>query len=187
MSSSDRLLLILHIGFAIFTLGPLTAATMASPRYIRHRNVAVLRYLNRATRMYGPLTLGIFLFGLFLADGDFARVWLTASITLFVVALGLLLIVERDQRRAVHRLEVAAAEAKPSPKQPERPADTPATDKTTDKPVAGADPARPARPADTADVPADLAQVERGRIAALSGVIAVLWLVILFLMVWWGG
>src|ERR671916_594728 len=124
MSSSDRLLLILHIGFAIFTLGPLTAATMASPRYIRHRNVAVLRYLNRATRMYG----------LFLADGDFARVWLTASITLFVVALGLLLIVERDQRRAVHRLEVAAAEAKPSPTQPERPTDTPATDKTTDKP-----------------------------------------------------
>jgi heme exporter protein D len=200
MSSSDRLLLILHIGFAIFTLGPLTAATMASPRYIRRPNIAVLRYLNRATRLYGLLTLGIFLFGLFLADGDFARVWLTASITLFVVALGLLLIVERDQRRAVHLLEVAAAEARPSPRQvspaqPERPADTPApagtstdktADKTTDKPVAGA--ARPADPADARpELPTGIAQVERGRIAALSGVIAVLWLVILFLMVWWGG
>ena len=53
MSTSDRLLLFLHIGFAIFTLGPLTAATMSTPRYIRKRNVVVVRYLHRATRIYG--------------------------------------------------------------------------------------------------------------------------------------
>src|SRR5918992_241623 len=109
MSSSDRLLLILHVGFAIFTLGPLTAATMATPRYIRRHDVAVLRYLTRATRIYGLGTLGIFLFGLFLAHGDLAEVWLSASMTLFVVAFVLLVLVERDQRRAIHALQVALA------------------------------------------------------------------------------
>src|SRR5919198_2671561 len=109
MSSSDRLLLILHVGFAIFTLGPLTAATMASPRYIRRHDVAVLRYLTRVTRIYGLAALGIFLFGLFLAHGDLARVWLSASMTLFVVALALLVLVERDQRRALHALQMGIA------------------------------------------------------------------------------
>src|SRR5881394_2890648 len=61
MSGAHRLLLILHIGFAIFTLGPLTAATMATPRYIRRGDVAVLRYLRRSTQLYGLLSLGVIL------------------------------------------------------------------------------------------------------------------------------
>jgi Ca2+/Na+ antiporter len=197
MSNSDRLLLILHIGFAIFTLGPLTAATMATPRYIRARNVSVLRYLHRATQIYGLATLGIFLFGLFLAKGQFSKVWLTASMTLFIVALVLLLLVARDQRRAVHALQLAEAEA------PAAPAAGPAT------PVAPVAPAEPGAPPAAAEPPVtepaaepatgpepvaarraapggELAEVERGRIAALSGVIALIWLVILFLMVWNG-
>src|SRR5918999_300186 len=108
LSSSDRLLLILHVGFAIFTLGPLTAATSATPRYIRRRNVAVLRYLTRATRIYGVGSLGIILFGLLLAGGELTEFWLSASGTLFVVALVLLVLIERDQRRAAHILELAA-------------------------------------------------------------------------------
>lgn len=180
MSSSDRLLLIFHIGFAIFSLGPLTAATSVTPRYIRRQNIAVLRYLNRTTRIYGLLTLGILLFGLFLADGDFARVWLTASITLYVVALVLLLIVERDQRKAVHLLELAAVEAGQATPELTKPE---AEASSEDEPEKGEEKRdEPERPVARTDV----AEVERGRIAAMSGVIALIWVVILFMMVWWG-
>jgi hypothetical protein len=191
MSSTDRLLLFLHIGFAIFTLGPLTAATMASPRYIRRREVTVLRYLNRATRIYGLLALGIFLFGLLLAKGKFAQVWLSASMTLFIVALALLFIVERDQRKAIHALELTAAQHVPAPAVPpgEPGTDAPAADSTD---ASGRDASGPSAAADVADGagpapdPVTVAQVEQGRIAAISGVITLLWLVILFLMVWYG-
>jgi hypothetical protein len=152
MSSSDRLLLILHIGFAIFTLGPLTAVTSATPRYIRRGEPAIVRYLNRGTRLYGLLALGVFLFGLLLAHGKFSEFWLSASMTLFVVALVLLFIVERDQRKAVHKLEVAAA-------------------------VDGDE-------GEKAEAEPEPARVEQGRIAAFSGVVALIWLVILVLMVW---
>jgi hypothetical protein len=203
MSSTDRLLLLLHIGFAIFALGPLTAATMASPRYIRRREVTVLRYLNRATRIYGLLALGIFLFGLLLAKGKFAQVWLSASMTLFIVAMALLFIVERDQRKAVHALELTAARHTPVPPGEPGPGTTAGTARPSDIPAEGAPvtgsteasdrgASAPAAGADTADgaepapEPAAVAEVERGRIAAISGVIALLWLVILFLMVWYG-
>jgi Ca2+/Na+ antiporter len=201
MSSSDRLLLILHVGFAIFTLGPLTAATMATPRYIRRHDVAVLRYLLRVSRIYGMGTLGIFLFGLFLAHGDLARVWLSASMTLFVVALVLLVLVERDQRRAIHALQVAIAAGQIA--LPERTGRKPAAatsgkdevETTTEPDQAGGEAAaRPDEAAEaddqTKDVAPrragdDIARVERGRIASISGVVALIWLVILFLMIWY--
>ncbi|TDC55001.1 hypothetical protein E1281_14705 [Actinomadura sp. KC345] len=172
---ADHLLLFFHIGFAIFTLGPLTAATMSTPRYIRKRNVVVVRYLHRVTQIYGVASLGIFLFGLLLAQGELAEVWLSASMTLFIVALVLLLIVERDQRKAAHLLEVAAAE-EPREAAPAEPAGTDekggeATEAAKEAP-AGSD--------------GDIAQVERGRLAAMSGVVALIWLVILVLMVWNG-
>ncbi|TMQ95125.1 hypothetical protein ETD83_22835 [Actinomadura soli] len=179
MSTSDRLLLFLHIGFAIFTLGPLTAATHSTPRYIRKRNVTVVRYLHRTTQIYGIGTLGIFLFGLALAEGDLAEMWLSVSMTLFVVALVLLLIVERDQRKAVHLLEAASAEAKATV--PPRPAAEEAADGKETETGSKTEKEQP-RPA----VEGDVAQVERGRIAALSGVVSLIWLVILVLMVWNG-
>ncbi|WP_067822155.1 hypothetical protein [Actinomadura kijaniata] len=180
MSTSDRLLLVLHVGFAIFTLGPLTAATMSTPRYIRKQDVTVVRYLTRTTRIYALGSLGIFLFGMFLAKGQFAKVWLSASMTLFLVALVLLFLVERDQRKAIHLLEVAAAEAPP---RPAAPAEPPAGDEKAEKTAKAAKTDAPEeKPAPRADV----AQVERGRIAAMSGVVALIWLVILFLMVWYG-
>ncbi|GAA3944861.1 hypothetical protein GCM10023085_28720 [Actinomadura viridis] len=180
MSTIDRLLLLLHIGFAIFTLGPLTAATMASPRYIRKRNPTVLRYLNRTTQIYGVASLGIFLFGLWLAEGRFAQVWLSVSMTLFIVALVLLLLIERDQRKAVQLLE-AAAERVPAPAAPAKEAGAAAGEaKET-----GAGRAETAPPPPGAAV-GDIAQVERGRIAAISGVVALIWVVILVLMVWNG-
>ncbi|MEV5576255.1 hypothetical protein AB0L06_40010 [Spirillospora sp. NPDC052269] len=160
MSSSDRLLLTLHIGSAIFALGPLTAATMSTPRYIRKRDVAIVRYLNRTTTIYAFGSLAIFLFGLILARGDLAKVWLSASMTLFIVALVLLFLVERDQRKAIGLLEAAAAGA---------PAASEAEEKAKGK---------------GKGTSGEVAAVERGRIAALSGLIALIWIVILILMVW---
>ena len=89
MSFTDRLVLWLHIGFAIFTIGTVTAAIMSTPRYIRARNQTVVGYLYRITRIYTLLSLGVLVFGLVLAqiDKDFAKPWLSVSLTLFVVAL----------------------------------------------------------------------------------------------------
>lgn len=101
----DQLLLWLHIAVAIFTLGPVTAATMATPRAIRSGEVTVLRFLHRMTRLYGALSLLVFGFGLALARSRFDEFWVSASMTLFVVALALLFaIVEPDQRKALRRL-----------------------------------------------------------------------------------
>lgn len=101
----DRLLLWLHIGFAIFTIGPITAATMSTPRYIRAGEISVVRFLNRITRFYGLGSLLVFAVGLGLARGRFDQFWLSAAMTLFIVGLVLLLaIVEPDQRKAVKLL-----------------------------------------------------------------------------------
>jgi hypothetical protein len=187
MSTSDRILLILHIGFAIFTLGPLTAATMSTPRYIRHRNATVVRYLNRTTQIYGAGTLLIFLFGLWLAKGELAHVWLSASMTLFIVALVLLLIVERDQRKAAKLLDEAgpapAAVAAAAP-QAEAEAAAEAEDGGESGAESGAAKTTGETPVAARPAAGEVAQVERGRIAAISGVIALIWLVILVLMVW---
>ncbi|MEV7806584.1 hypothetical protein AB0O28_26910 [Microbispora sp. NPDC088329] len=143
MSPLDHLLLWLHIGFAIFALGPLTAVTSVTPRYIRAREVGVLRYLHRATRLFGLLTIGVFLFGLLLGlaidRGALGAPYLSVSMTLFVVAAVLLVIVERDQRTAIAAL--------------------------------------------SSESPEDDAKVQTGRIAALAGISALIWLVILFLMI----
>ncbi|GLW07328.1 hypothetical protein Misp01_24580 [Microtetraspora sp. NBRC 13810] len=134
------LLLVLHIGFAIFTLGPLTAVTMAAPRAIRAKEVGLLRFLQRSTRIYGLGALGVLIVGLGLGGSDLGKPYLTVSMTLFVVAIVLLVLIERDLRTAVRVLST-----------------------------------------ETAD---DDAKVQTGRIAALAGVVALIWLVILVLMVW---
>ena len=59
MSFTDRLVLWLHIGLAIFTIGPVTLAIMSTPRYIRRRNLVILRYLYRVTRLFAILCLGV--------------------------------------------------------------------------------------------------------------------------------
>jgi hypothetical protein len=139
----SSLLLWLHIGFAIFTVGPLTAATMAAPRAIRNKNVPVLENIQRTTRIYSVGTLGVLVFGLAMGLSMGAEVlgrWnMTASMTLFVVAVVLLVIIDRDLRTAVQAL---ASESE-----------------------------------------ADDAKVQNGRIAAISGLLSLIWLVILFLMV----
>jgi protein-S-isoprenylcysteine O-methyltransferase Ste14 len=139
----SSLFLWLHIGFAIFTIGPLTAATMAAPRAIRANDLPVLRSIQRTTRIYSVAALGVLVFGVLLGvmlgDGLLGEWYMTASMTLFIVAIVLLFIIDRDLRGAVQALQSEEKD--------------------------------------------DDAKVQNGRIAAISGLLAVIWLVILFLMV----
>ena len=113
MSFTDRLLLWFHIGFVIFAIGPVTIATMSTPRYIRARNVGVLRYLSRMTRIFGAASLGVLLFGIIAAQSlhEISKTWVTASMTLFVVALVLLVLIMRDQHKAIAAVEASLAAA----------------------------------------------------------------------------
>jgi len=105
MSGGDKFLLWLHIAAVMFLLGPLTIATTTTPRYIRTGDIAVLRHLHRTTRIFGIGSLLVFLFGAALGRDHLDRPWITASMTLFVVAIILLVIVERDQRKSISKLD----------------------------------------------------------------------------------
>jgi hypothetical protein len=180
MSFTDRLILWFHIGFVIFAIGPVTIATLSSPRYIRTRNLVVLRYLSRMTRIFGAASLGVLLFGIIAAQSlhDISKAWATASMTLFVVALVLLALIMRDQHRAIVALEgVEVPVVSGSDGRPAAPDPTGAQD---DEPG----PPEPPSPAPSAPQGAALATVERGRIASMAGVVSLIWLVILVLMVW---
>jgi hypothetical protein len=105
----------LHVAAAILFLGPMTIAMTSAPRYIRNGEVGVVRFLHRTTRIYGFLSLLVFLFGLELARGKFDQSWLSTSMGLFVLGIVLLFaIVEPDLRRAVATLEGREGAAMPS-------------------------------------------------------------------------
>ncbi len=184
MSFTERLVLWLHIAFAIFTIGPVSAAIMSTPRYIRARNLTVVRYLYRITRIFVLISLGVLIFGIVLAQqlDLFAKPWLTISMTLFVVALVLLVIVIRDQRKAISAMEVAEAAEAPPPGTTVVPTPQDATREAVDDAHAAGQPE--AAPPGAAGRAAHVASVERGRIATLGGVVTIGWLVILVLMVW---
>ena len=199
MSFTDRLLLWFHIGFVIFAIGPVTIATMSTPRYIRARNVGVLRYLSRMTRIFGAASLGVLLFGIIAGQSlhEMTKTWITASLTLFVVALVLLVLIMRDQHKAIIAVEASlaagsgstavAAPAAGAPAAGAGAAGTPGGAEPTAADVEPAPAEREAVPAATATAtaaPAHVATVERGRIASLGGVVSLIWLVILVLMVW---
>ena len=182
MSVTDRLVLWLHIGFAIFTVGPVTVAIMSTPRYIRQRNLVILRYLYRTTRIFVILSLGVLIAGLILAKlkDDFSKPWLTVSMTLFVVSLVLLVLIVRDQHRAIVTLDDAQASAG------EVVAAAEAGQAETAAAAAGESPGPAQLPGGPPSAGAHLGHVERGRIASLGGVVSLIWLVILVLMVWNG-
>ena len=205
MSFTDRLLLWFHIGFVIFAIGPVTIATMSTPRYIRARNVGVLRYLSRMTRIFGAASLGVLLFGIIAGQSlhEISKTWVTASMTLFVVALVLLVLIMRDQHKAIAAVEASLAAAPAAPAVAAPAAGAPAsvgggagaagaepTAADVEPAPAEAEPAAAqaepaaAATATTTAAPAHVASVERGRIASLAGVVSLIWLVILVLMVW---
>jgi hypothetical protein len=183
MSFTDKLILWLHIGFAIFTIGPVTVAIMSTPRYIRKRNLAIVRYLFRTTMIFVFMCLGVLIFGLVLAQikHDFAKPWLTVSLTLFVVALVLLALVLRDQHRAINALEDAKATAAEAAANPETSSASPEA-----APGGPDEAAAPVLADEPVTAGAHLAHVERGRIATMGGVVSLIWLVILVFMVWNG-
>jgi len=182
MSFTDRLVLWLHIGFAVFALGPVTAAIMSTPRYIRARNLIVLRYLYRTTRIFALISLGVLIFGIVLGQqlDKLSKPWLTAAMTLFVVSLALLVIIIRDQRKAISALEVAGAAENAASG-----ASVVLTDATTEAADAAhaAGQPEPVQPG-SAGTARHVATVERGRITTMGAVVTVIWLVILVLMVW---
>jgi len=178
-SFPDRLWVWLHVAFVIFTIGPVTIAILSTPRYIRRRNVAVLRYLLRTTRIFGIASLGVLAFGIVAAQSldKLSSSWITTAETLFVVSLVLLVLIMRDQRRAVVALETASEREALATANPAGPGSTSpgaARDDHDDAPDAQAIPVAPAH----------AASVERGRIASLAGIVTLIWLVILVLMIW---
>lgn len=181
MSFTERLWVWLHVAFVVFTIGPVTIATMSTPRYIRAGNIGVLRYLSRLTRIFGTASLGVLLFGIIAGQSldKMAKAWITASLTLFVVALVLLVLIMRDQRRAIGALEAAQAPAA-------EPENELAGATAADGEPAPAEPAAEAAGTATATQvsAAHVASMERGRIASMAGVVSLIWLVILVLMIW---
>jgi hypothetical protein len=183
LSFAEQLVLWLHLAFAVFTIGPVTVAIMTTPRYIRARNLVVVRYLYRTTRIFVLISLGVLIFGIVLGSQthQLAKPWLTAAMTLFVVALVLLVLIIRDQRKAISALEVAAAaEGAAAP----APAAVVAVPDGTDEAADDAHAAGQPDPAPAQAQSRHVASVERGRLATMGGVVSALWLVILVLMVW---
>ena len=177
-SFPDRLWIWLHVAFVIFTIGPVAIAILSTPRYIRTRNVAVLRYMLRTTRIFGTASLGVLAFGIVAAQSQhkLESSWITTAMTLFVVSLVLLVLIMRDQRRAVVALETASEREVLTTANPASPQGAaPAQDGHDDAPDAQAIPVA---------TPAHAASVERGRIASLAGLVTLIWLVILVLMIW---
>src|ERR1700722_4825289 len=109
MSFADHAVLWLHLVAAIFTIGPGTAAIMSTPRYIRRQNTVLVGYLYRSTRIYSIAALLTLIFGAVLAGltHKFSQWWISVSLTLFVVAFVLLILIIRDQRTALTALTTA--------------------------------------------------------------------------------
>lgn len=203
MSFSGHAILALHVAAVIFAIGPGTAAIMSTPRHIRRGNVTVVRHLYAATRIYSAATILVLVFGLILAQmqHDFGKWWVSVATTLFVVAAVLLVLIMRDQRKAITALEKLASPVSGTTRVQVAPASqagsasagtADSTDAEDDAPgdggTAGGEgegdeegPGRSVNP--VINVAARVAQVERGRIASLSGIVALIWLVTLVLMV----
>jgi hypothetical protein len=203
MSFADHAVLWLHLVAAIFTIGPGTAAIMSTPRYIRRQNTVLVGYLYRTTRIYSLAALLTLVFGAVLAgmEHKFSQWWISVSLTLFVVAFVLLMLIIRDQRTALTALTAAddtiAAERSEVARTAEATRTAEAVRVAEAAPegqataVAGCSPpvaavASDAQPALATDPRTGLrlAAVERGRIASMGGITALIWLVILVLMVW---
>jgi Ca2+/Na+ antiporter len=183
MSFGDHAVLWLHVTAAVFTIGPGTAAIMSTPRYIRKENPVLVGYLLRTTRIYSFAALLTLVFGLILTamTHKFSQWWISASLTLFVVAFVLLLFILHDQRHALSKLDAAAGAAVADDVEGSLRSEV-ALEAAADSGAASG--ARPAATAATAVGELQVAAVERGRITLLGGLTALIWLVILVFMVW---
>ena len=160
----------------------------------------------------GVLIAGIVLSSMI---GKAAKPWIIVSETLFVVTVLLLGLIQRDQRHAIKALEAAAdtavhmgapagqtaevagggaagqlpAEPAPPGAEAGEGASQAAPARSRGRPAAACrgQPALGSGQGDASgSIPAHLANVERGRIVMIGGVVTVIWLVVLVLMVWNG-
>lgn len=180
MSFADHAVLWLHVTAAVFTIGPGTAAIMSTPRYIRKQNPVVVGYLFRTTRLYSFAALLTLIFGLILTGmtHKFSQWWISVALTLFVVAFVLLVLIMRDQSKALAALEAAKGAVATGPGEA-----TGRSDESGEVPGETATPSTD-QPAATVGDDLRVAAVERGRIASIGGLTALIWLAILVLMAW---
>jgi uncharacterized membrane protein len=168
-------LVLLHVVAAVFLIGPLVIAPMFGLRALRTGNPDGLRDAARQTTLYGLLSLVVFGFGVLAVateddDYTFGTIWVNVSLTLYILALLLTLLVVAPALNKAAKLITAPSTVQVDPVDGELPAPEPGL---------------------TAPVPLSAQQPEvkgkldglRGRIAASSGIASVLILVITALMV----
>lgn len=162
----DTIISILHIGTAVFIVGPMAIIPMTAMRALRAGNAGQVRTLATSTLVLSLLSLLTFLFG-FGAMGmapkkfniSFADTWIWLSIVLYIVALAIsLFIVVPSLRRAATALGAVPADASGAL----------AADAAGAAPAAGERPARPGY----------------GAIAGGSGVASLLLVIVVILMIW---
>jgi cytoskeletal protein RodZ len=165
---------------------------MSTPRYIRRQNTVLVGYLYRTTRIYAIAALLTLIFGAVLAGMMhlFSQWWISVSLTLFVVAFVLLMLIMRDQRTALTALTTAddtvAAQGGDTVRSSQAVLEPQETEAAADGDQPASTVASDTQQTITTDRKTGLrlAAVERGRIASMGGITAVIWLVILVLMVW---
>jgi len=161
----------LHVVAAVFVIGPLVALPNVGLRGIRTGRVDLVRDAARLTTVYGLASLVVFGLGLAVVPTrperyTFGSVWVTASITLYLVALLVtLLVLAPALNKAVSLLGAGTLvddHARDKPAEPELRVTATAQDLQTKARI----------------------DAVRGRVAASGGIVALLFLVITVLMVW---
>lgn len=88
-----RILLTLHIVFAILTIGWLATQALLMPGAIRRGEAAWVRVGAKAAEKFGPLASVVFLLGLALVlrakddNAEFKHAWVSSAMLLFIVAI----------------------------------------------------------------------------------------------------
>lgn len=167
LSAMHTFLVLLHVLAAVFLIGPLVMAPMYGLRALRLGDAGGVHNAARQTMLYGLLSLVVFAFGTLAVattdeDYTFGSVWVTVSMTLYILTLLLVLLVVAPALGKVAKLLTA-----PEPEDEDaEPTATPLVPLAAQAPeVKG------------------LLDGLRGRIAASSGIVAVLVLVTTALMV----
>lgn len=163
------LLLTLHVLFAVFLIGPLTMVPMTAMRSIRKRDASAVADAARQTTIFGLASIVVFVIGFGVVGTKPSRFslgdpWITISMTLYVIALVLVLaVLVPDLRRAAKLLTAGVPEA-PKPTKGDEPEET-----------------LSATPTELADH-ARISSV-RARVSAIGGLVTLLFIAIIVLMV----
>jgi uncharacterized membrane protein len=183
-----KLFLALHVLLAIFLVGPLAMIPMTALRSIRRRDAGQLHSAARQTMIYGLASIAVFLLGFAVVGTEpsshrisLGAPWLTISMTLYVIALVLVLtVLVPSLRRAARLIDKGVLNPKTAL------ATHTVTAVEGEQPAAGGATTE-VEPTLTATA-ADLAGKERldalyGRTAGIAGLVTLLFAVIIVLMV----